>query len=52
MVVLADLGFDYLSIAAIVQSTPNAVSVRLSEKKAAKKSAKAKQVEGDVDGKN
>jgi hypothetical protein len=42
MSILSDLGFDRNAIAGILQTTPEAVSVRLSELKASKKSTKKK----------
>ncbi len=51
MPILSDLGFDRKAIAAVLQTTPESVSVRLSQLKAAKKNAKKKSP-GDSDDKN
>jgi SOS response regulatory protein OraA/RecX len=42
MPILSDLGFDRNAIAGVLQTTPESVSVRLSQLKAAKKSGKKK----------
>ena len=49
--ILSDLGFDRKAIATVLLTTPESVSVRLSQLKAAKKNTKKKST-GDMDDKN
>ena len=51
MPILSDLGFDRNAIAGVLQTTPESVSVRLSQLKASKKNAKKKST-GNSDGEN
>ena len=51
MPILSDLGFDRNAIAGVLQTTPESVSVRLSQLKASKKNAKKKSTDNS-DGEN
>lgn len=49
MPILSDLGFDRNAIAGVLQTTPESVSVRLSQLKASKKKAKKKSADNSND---
>ena len=49
MPILSELGFDRNAIAGVLQTTPESVSVRLSQLKASKKNAKKKSADNPND---
>jgi len=49
MPILSDMGFDRNAIAGVLQTTPESVSVRLSQLKASKKNAKKKPADNSND---